>query len=71
MKLKIILGFFALFAVISYLIQVPMFPGNYLCTSIGRGLENNSQIFSALFNGVFYGTIMGLIFLGVSRKISK
>jgi hypothetical protein len=71
MKLKIILGFFALFAVISFLIPVPMFPGNYLCAIIGRGLENNSQIFSALFNGVFYGAIMGLIFLGISRKISK
>lgn len=65
------LGFFAIFAAISFLVPTPMFPGNFVCATIGRGLENNSQIFSALFNGAFYGAIMGGIFFGISRKFSK
>jgi len=71
MKLQIMLCFFALFAAISFFNPTPMFLGKFVCTTIGRGLENNSQIFSALFNGVFYGAIMGGIFFGISRKFSK
>jgi hypothetical protein len=74
MKTKIMVGFVALFAAISFLIPTPMFPGNYVCGGIGKAVEfvqNNIQVFSSLFNGLFYGGIMGLIFFGASRKISK
>ncbi len=74
MKLQIMLGFIAMFAVISYLIPTPMFPGNYVCGGIGKAaqfVEQNLQIFSSLFNGLFYGGIMGLIFFGASRKIKN
>ncbi|MGD6933960.1 MAG: hypothetical protein ACQCN5_07135 [Candidatus Bathyarchaeia archaeon] len=74
MKLQIMLGFIAVFAAISYMIPTPMFPGNYVCGGIGRAVqvvEENVQIFSSLFNGLFYGGIMGLIFFGASRKIKN
>jgi hypothetical protein len=72
MKLKIMLGFIAMFAIIAYFVPAPLFPGNYVCGGIGQAVEfvqNNMQVFSALFNGLFYGGVMGLIFFGISRKI--
>jgi hypothetical protein len=72
MKLKIMLGFIAMFAVISYLVPAPLFPGNYVIGALGQATQfvrNNIQLFSALFNGLFYGGIMGLVFFGISRKI--
>lgn len=71
MKLKIMLGFYALFLAISLLIPAPMFPGNWLSSLISSYIQNYSLIISALFNGLFYGSIMGLIFFGLSRKIGK
>ncbi len=72
MKIKIMLGFIAMFAVISYLVPAPLFPGNYVIGALGQAaqfVQNNLQVFSALFNGLFYGGIMGLVFFGLSRKI--
>jgi hypothetical protein len=68
------IGFIAMFTFISYLVPTPMFPGSYVCGGIGRAVsivEENVQIFSSLFNGLFYGGIMGLIFFGASRKIKN
>lgn len=73
MKLKIMLGFIGLFAVISYFVPAPLFPGNFVCGGIGQAVQpvqQNVQVFSALFNGLFYGGIMGIIFFGIARKIT-
>ncbi len=63
-----------MFAAISYLIPTPMFPGSYVCGAVGRVVqvvEENTQILSSLFNGLFYGGVMGLIFFGASRKMKN
>jgi hypothetical protein len=68
------IGFITMFAAISFLIPAPMFPGNYVCGGIGKAIQTvqeHLQVFSALFNGLFYGGIMSLIFFGASRKISN
>ncbi len=70
MKGKILLLFFSMFALISILIPAPLFPGNWLCLMINRGLQNYIDIFSAVFNGLFYGIIVWLFFIGITRKIS-
>jgi hypothetical protein len=72
MKLKIMLGFIGMFAVISYFVPAPLFPGNYVIGALGQAakfVQDNVQVFSALFNGLFYGGIMGLVFFGLSHKI--
>jgi hypothetical protein len=72
MKLKIMIGFIAMFAVISYFVPAPLFPGNYIIGGVGQAVQfvqENMQVFSALFNGLFYGGIMGLIFFGLSGKV--
>lgn len=64
----IMLAFFSLFAVASLLIPVPMFPGSWFCTLIGQGVRDFAGVLSAVFNGLFYGALVGLIFIGLSRK---
>jgi hypothetical protein len=69
MKGLIILVFFSLFAVASLLIPVPLFPGSWFCALIGQGVRDYVSILSAVFNGMFYGVILWLIFIGISRKL--
>jgi hypothetical protein len=72
MKIQIMIGFIAMFAAISYFVPTPMFPGSYVCGTVGtvvQVIQQYSQILSSLFNGLFYGGIMGLIFFGAARKI--
>ncbi|MGC8939463.1 MAG: hypothetical protein ACP5KU_03055 [Candidatus Bathyarchaeia archaeon] len=64
----ILLAFFLLFTLASLLIPSPMFPGNFFCTLIGDAVSQYIVYLSAIFNGIFYGTIMWLVFLIVSRK---
>lgn len=71
MKGIIILAFFSLFAVASLLIPVPMFPGSWFCALIGQGIQDYVSILSAVFNGMFYGVILWLIFIGISRKLGE
>jgi hypothetical protein len=71
MKGIIALAFFSLFAVASLLIPVPMFPGSWFCTLIGQGIRDYISIISALFNGVFYGLILWMVFIGISRKLAE
>jgi hypothetical protein len=65
----VVLVFFSLFAVASLLIPVPMFPGSWFCALIGPGTLDYVRILSAVFNGLFYGVISWIIFIGVSRKL--
>jgi hypothetical protein len=67
----IVLAFFALFAVASLLIPVPMFPGSWFCSLIGQGIRDYVSVLSAVFNGMFYSVILGLVFLGISRKLEQ
>jgi hypothetical protein len=67
----IILAFFSLFAVASLLIPVPMFPGSWFCALIGPGTLDYVNILSAVFNGLFYGVILWVFFIGVSRKLGE
>jgi hypothetical protein len=67
----IVLAFFSLFAVASLLIPVPMFPGSWFCSLIGQGVQEYVGVLSAVFNGLFYGAILWLIFIGISRKLEN
>ncbi len=69
MKGLMLFAFFSLFAVASLLIPVPMFPGSWFCAVIGQGVRDYVGVLSAVFNGVFYGVVLWLFFVGVSRKL--
>jgi hypothetical protein len=65
----ILLAFFSLFTVASLLIPSPMFPGNFFCALIGNAISGFAGLLSAVFNGVFYGVILWLIFLTISGRL--
>lgn len=69
--IPILIVFFSIFLVASLLIPFPMFPGNVICTLIGKVKEEYTEILSALFNGAFYGVVLWLVFVGVSRRFEK
>ena len=71
MKGIIALAFFSLFAAASLLIPVPMFPGSWFCGLIGQSVQEYVGVISAVFNGLFYGVMLWLIFIGISRKLAK
>ncbi|TRO46699.1 hypothetical protein E2P60_04705 [Candidatus Bathyarchaeota archaeon] len=67
----IIIPFFSIFAVASLLIPTPIFPGSWFCAAIGSGIQEYVIFFSAVFNGLFYGSILWLIFICLSRKLTE
>jgi hypothetical protein len=67
----ILLSFLLLFMSASLLIPSPMFPGNFFCTLIGESISEYSRYLSAIFNGVFYGVILWLVFIVISRRLEK
>jgi pilus assembly protein TadC len=69
--LPILLAFFSMFMVASLLIPYPMFPGNVLCQLIGESISEYARYVSAVFNGVFYGVILWLTFLGIGRRFEE
>lgn len=72
MKGTLILAvFFLLFTSASLLIPSPMFPGNFFCMLIGGTTSGYFGYLSALFNGVFYGVILWLVFVLVSKKLEE
>ncbi|MEM3727710.1 MAG: hypothetical protein QXF75_00730 [Candidatus Bathyarchaeia archaeon] len=60
-----------MFLAASLLIPSPIFPGNFICTLIGKAAEEYQKFVSAIFNGIFYGAILWLVFIAVSRKFEK
>jgi hypothetical protein len=64
-------AFFSLFTAASFLIPTPMFPGNWFCTLISERIRNYVKILSAIFNGVVYGIILWLVFIGINRKLAE
>jgi hypothetical protein len=71
MRGLIMMAFFSIFAVASILIPTPLFPGSWFCSVIGEGIQGYVSVLSAVFNGVFYGSILWLIFIGISRKLTE
>jgi hypothetical protein len=67
--MPILLIFFLMFTVACLLVPTPMFPGNLLSYSIGPAISQYAEYFSALFNGIFYGVVVWLVFVGISRKL--
>jgi len=55
----------------SLLIPSPMFPGNAFCTLIGGTISQYAAFFSAVFNGIFYGVILWLLFAFISRRFEE
>jgi len=45
-----------------------MFPGNFFCALIGV-ISEHAKYLSAVFNGVFYGVILWLVFTVISRRL--
>ena len=70
MKGLIGLAFFSLFAAASLLIPSPMFPGSWFCAVIGQSVQEYVNVLSAVFNGLFYGVILWMLFIGISRKLA-
>ncbi|MEM2202491.1 MAG: hypothetical protein QW595_02515 [Candidatus Bathyarchaeia archaeon] len=63
--------FFLMFLAASLLIPSPIFPGNFICTLIGKIADEYQKFVSALINGIFYGAILWLVFVVVSRKFEE
>jgi len=69
MGVLILIVFFLMFTLVSLIIPSPMFPGNVFCTLIGQAIKEYSKYLSAIFNGVFYGSILWLVFTVISRRL--
>jgi hypothetical protein len=65
----ILIVFFSMFTAASLLIPSPMFPGNFFCALIGQGVSQYTDFLSAVFNGVFYGVILWLVFIVISKRL--
>jgi hypothetical protein len=69
--IPILIVFFLMFLAASLLIPSPIFPGNIICTFIGKIADEYLRFVGAVFNGIFYGTILWLVFVTVSRSFEK
>jgi len=67
----ILIAFFLLFVLASLLIPSPMFPGSFLCTLIGGATSEYAAFLSAVFNGVFYGVVLWLVFVVISKRLEE
>lgn len=67
----ILLIFFLMFTVGTLLAPFPMFPGSFLCDTIGPVITEYALYLSALFNGLFYGIVLWLVFAGLSKKLEQ
>ena len=65
----ILLAFFSIFAAASIIIPLPLFPGSWFCTFFGERIRDFVPVFSAIFNGAFYGGILWLMFVGIGKKL--
>ncbi len=67
----ILVVFFLMFTFASLLIPSPMFPGTVFCMLIGEAISQYVEYLSAFFNGVFYGVILWLVFVVISRRLEE
>ena len=61
--------FFLIFTFASLLIPSPMFPGTFFCALIGGAISEYTGYLSAVFNGLFYGVILWIVFTVISRRL--
>lgn len=67
--LVILIAFFLLFTCASLLIPSTMFPGSFFLRLIGESTSEYTTFLSAVFNGTFYGVILWLVFVYISKRI--
>lgn len=67
--LVILMAFFLLFTCASLLIPSPMFPGGFLLRLIREPTSEYVRYLGAVSNGAFYGVILWLAFVYVSRRL--
>jgi len=67
----ILIAFVFLFLLASLLIPSPMFPGSFFCTLIGVGISEYAEYLSAIFNGFFYGVVLWLVFVVISKRLEE
>ena len=67
----ILLVFFLMFTFAYLMIPYPMFPGNVVATKIGSVVSEYAWLFSAFFNGVFYGVVLWLVFVILSSRLGE
>lgn len=67
----ILMAFFSIFLLASLLIPYPMFPGSFFCMLIGEAISQYVGYLSALFNGLFYGFILWVVFVVISRRFEE
>jgi hypothetical protein len=60
----ILIVFFLIFTCASILIPSPMFPGNMLVALAGESAYQYTGFMSSVVNGIFYGAILWLVFVG-------
>jgi len=65
----ILVVFFLMFTVASLLIPSPMFPGNFFWALFGQTASEYTEYLSAVFNGLFYGVILWIVFTVISRRL--
>ena len=65
----ILIVFFLMFTFASLLIPSPMFPGTFFCTLIGESVSEYAEYLSAVFNVLFYGVILWIVFTVISRRL--
>jgi hypothetical protein len=58
-----------MFILASLLIPSPMFPGTFFCALIGESVSKYTEYLSAVFNGLFYGVILWIVFTVISRRL--
>jgi hypothetical protein len=58
-----------MFTFASLLIPSPMFPGTFFCALIGESVSEYTEYLSAVFNGLFYGVILWIVFTVISRRL--
>lgn len=68
---KILLAFFDIFAGASIIIPMPMVPGSQFCALLGKRIQEYVRVLSAALNGVFYGGILWLMFVGLGKKLEQ
>jgi len=69
--IPILVVFFVIFTFASLLMANPMFPGSFFHIILGESLREYSEFVEAMVNGVFYGMIFWLVFVGISKRLEK
>jgi len=58
-----------MFTAASLLIPYQMFPGSLVCAVIGEAVSGYAEYLGAVLNGVFYGAMLWLVFVAISRRL--